>query len=106
MRDDARGISALPIANPPAATARSAGRAILAVATVLAVLAALAPAQAQTGAPTLETASADWTRLTLRFSQALDADSVAPSSAFTVLVGGTRRAPRESRCRAIRPFSR
>ena len=43
-------------------------------------------------APTLETATVDWTRLTLRFGQALAGDSVPPASAFAVLVGGTSRA--------------
>ena len=42
--------------------------------------------------PAPQTPTVDWTRLTLTFSSELDADSVPPASAFTVLVGDSARA--------------
>ena len=43
-------------------------------------------------APVLSSASVDGAVLTLTFSEALDADSVAPESSFAVTVGGSTRA--------------
>ena len=41
--------------------------------------------------PALQTATVDWTRLTLTFDAVLAGDSVPPASAFAVLVGGAAR---------------
>ena len=71
---------------------RLLGRPVLAAAAALAALCGPTLAQAQTGTVTVASASADWTRVTLGFGQALDGGSVPPASAFSVLVGGTPRA--------------
>ena len=42
--------------------------------------------------PAPQTPTVDWTRLTVTFDSALNADSVPPASAFTVLVGDSARA--------------
>ena len=55
-------------------------------------LAAVALAQNQAGTGASVAATVDWTRLTLRFGETLDGDSVPPASAFSVLVGDTSRA--------------
>ena len=55
-------------------------------------LLAASAAAADTTAPTLETAAADWTRIALTFSEDLDADAIPAASTFPVVVGGSSRA--------------
>ena len=49
-------------------------------------------ARADTTAPVLNTASVDWTRVTLTFDEVLDTDSAPALSSFSVAVGGSARA--------------